>query len=221
MGGLSGHFSFQCLLSMLFGAAVLTVIVVGTPLADADGDESTPDQPVYQYTDRNGVMAFTNDLSRIPAEYRAAAKAVNLPPLFKTPDSNPQPAPEPPSLVARMRSWNAHLSLRDRLLFYGLLPAAVVLLSVLSVLRRRTDNASLKFALWVGMVGILLLSVSVGYLMFLRMQAATLTGEVMDENNDESDLVSSLKQQAIELNTRTTNVLDRFGNAGDQRAPTP
>lgn len=221
MGGLSGHSSFRRLLSVLFGAAVLTVIVVETPMAYADGDETTPEQPIYQYTDQNGVAAFTNDLSRIPAEYRAAAKTVNLPPLLKTHDSSPQPAQEPTPLITRIRDWNARHSFRDRLLFYGLLPAVVVLLSALSVLRRRTDNASVKFALRVGMVGIVLLSVSLGYVMFMRVQAATLTGAVMDEHNDESALVSSLKHQTTGPATRSTNSLDHVGNAGDERAPTP
>jgi len=210
MGGHNVPFSLLRLLSILFGAAVLAIAVPGASAADAVVDAQTSHQQMYQYTDRNGVTAFTNDPSRIPAEFRATAKTVNLPPLLRAPDSNLQPAPEAPSLVTRIRNWNARLSLRDRLLFYGILPTVVVLLSALSVLRRRTDTASVKFALRVGMVGIVILSVGLGYVMFMRVQATTLT----DGLTDGSDMISSFqttgKQQANELNTRTTGFFNHF-----------
>jgi hypothetical protein len=201
MGGYNVPFSYLRFLFILFGAAVLAIAVPGTSAADTSADAHSSHQQMYQYTDRNGVVAFTNDPSRIPAEYRATAKTVNLPPLLRAPDSNPQPPPESPSLVTRIRDWNARLSLRDRLLFYGILPTLVVLLSALSALRRRADNASVKFALRVGMVGIVLLSVGLGYVMFMRVQATTLT----DGLTDGSDMISSVNHQANELNTRTTS----------------
>lgn len=192
MGGQNVPFSLLRLLSILFGAALLAIAVTGTSAADAGVDAQTSHQQMYQYTERNGVTAFTNDPSRIPAEYRAAAKTVNLPPLLRAPDSNPQPAPESLSLVTRIRDWNARLSLRDRLLFYGILAAVVALLLILSVLRRRTNKASVKFALRVGMAGIVLLSVALGYVMFMRVQATSLT----DGLTDGSNMISSFKYQA-------------------------
>ena len=206
MGGYNVPFPLLRRFSILFGAAVLAIAVPGTSAADAGVDGQTSQQQMYQYTDRNGVAAFTNDPSRIPAEYRATSKTVNLPPLFRAPDSNPQPEPESPSLVTRIRNWNTRLSLRDRLFFYGILPTVVVLLSALSVLRRRTHNASVKFALRVGMGGIVLFSVALGYVMFIRVQATPLT----DGLTDGSDMISSVKHQANELNTRTTSFFNHF-----------
>jgi hypothetical protein len=220
MGGLDGHSSIQRLLSILFGAAVLTFIAAGTSIANITGIENTSDQPVYQYTDRNGVMAFTDDLSRIPAEYRSSAKIINLPSLIKLPESRPLPTPTPPSLTSRIRDWIAHLSVGYRLILFGILPTLIVLWSGLCYLRKRTNSASVKFALRVGMVAIVVLSVSLCYLTLVRVQAATVTGGLLGG----SDMISSFKQRVNELNTRTISFFTSFNNpdnSDDKSEPTP
>lgn len=197
---------------MLLAVAVLPLVASGTSLADradASGDEKKADQPIYQYTDQNGGVAFTDDPARIPDKSRSTARTVNLPPLIKIPESHPLPTLEPPSLAARIRTWNAHLSPGYRLILMGILPAMLVILWGLSVLRTHTDSAVIKFSLRVGMLAVLLLSASVCYVIVVRVQAATLTGTVLEGN----DLVSSLKQKTEELNRGTVDLMNSVADS--------
>jgi ABC-type branched-subunit amino acid transport system permease subunit len=211
--GFNGLPDFRHPLFILLGVAVLLIVTSGTSLAGAPGEEKKADQPIYQYTDQNGGVVFTDDPSRIPAEARSTAKTVDLPPLIKIPDPTPQPTLESPSLAARIRAWNAHLPPGYRLILTGILPAMMVILWGLSVLRQRTDSAFIKLALRAGMLAVVLLSASVCYVIFVRVQAATLTGTLLDGH----DLASSLQQKAEEMNRGTVDLVNSVTESVGQK----
>lgn len=210
-------------LSLVFIAAALAAGFPGLSAANPAAQGTSPDRPIYQYTDQHGGLTFTDDLSRIPAQARSTVKTVALPSLTKVPDPSPQPQPQPEatSLIARIHAWSAGLSPTSRFILAAILPTAVVLLAGLSYLRRRTDSDSVRFALRFGMVAIVLLSLSVTYLVVMRAHAATPVDGVL---HGDDDVMTSLRREGAELNRRVINLIhpsDNIDDGDDQSSTSP
>jgi hypothetical protein len=208
----AGEF-FRRIWLILVVAAVLAFAISGETTADANGSEKTSDRPIYQYVGRNGVVVFTDDLSRIPAEYRSAAKVVKLPPVIKIPEPLPQPKAESPSFSTRMREWFQNLSPEYRFVIVKILPILILSLWGLNFLRKRTDSVFMKLLLRLGIWAIVILSVYLCYFIFIRVEAAKLIGTIRGG----SDLISLPKQKAEELKKNEADRLKSIEGIANQK----
>jgi hypothetical protein len=161
----------------------------------------------------NGTPVFTDDPSRIPAEYRSSAQVVELPPAIRMPEPPPPPKPEPPSFSDRMRAWVQSLSPEYRLIVVGIVPILIVSLWVLNFLRKRSESAIAKLSLRMGMMAILFLSVYLCYFIFMRAQAAKLIGSVPGGN----EIISSPKQKAEDLKKDEADRLNAIEDIANQK----
>jgi hypothetical protein len=199
----------------LIAAVLLILAFVGSGRSIASGKDSekTSDRPIYRYVGPNGTPVFTDDPSRIPAEYRSSAQVVELPPAIRMPEPPPPPKPEPPSFSDRMRAWVQSLSPEYRLIVVGIVPILIVSLWVLNFLRKRSESAIAKLSLRMGMMAILFLSVYLCYFIFMRAQAAKLIGSVPGGN----EIISSPKQKAEDLKKDEADRLNAIEDIADQK----
>jgi hypothetical protein len=193
--------------------AVLPVFAIVETAAAADPSAKPPEHPIYRYVDPNGTPVFTDDLSRVPPQFRSSAKVVELPPLIKLPEPSPPPKPEPPSFSIRMRAWFQAQPWEYRLIIVGVLPVLVLSLSVLSFLRGRTENAFIKTSLRLGMLAILFLTVYLSYFILVRVQATKLIGSVPGGN----EIISSPKQKAEGLKKDEADRLKKLEDIANQK----
>jgi hypothetical protein len=196
---------------LLILAALLIFAFVETAAAE-DSSAQPSDPPIYRYVDPNGTPVFTDDLSRVPAEFRSSAKVVELPPLIKMP-APPPIQPAPPSFSIRMRTWFQAQPLEYRLIIVGVLPVLVLSLWVLSFLRGRTESVFVKMSLRLGMLAILFLSAYLAYFIFMRAQAAKWIGSVPGGN----EIISSPKQKAEDLKKDEADRLKTIEDIANQK----
>ncbi len=197
---------------ILLGLLVLA-FVESTESAASAASPKASDRPIYRYVDRNGTPVFTDDLSRIPAEYRPSAKIVDLPPAIKMPEPLPLPKPQPPSFSSRLQAWFQSQPSEYRLIVVGIIPILVLSLWVLSFLRKRFDSPFIKLSLRMGMMAILVLSAYLCYFILIRTQAGRLIGAVPGG----SDIISSPKQKAEDLKKDEADRLKLIEGIADQK----
>jgi len=199
-------------LLILFVLFAVAFSASGRSIAGANGSGKGSPPPIYRYVDRNGVEVFTDDLSRVPAEYRSSAKAVELPPEIKMPEplSASQPAA---SFSARVREWVGRQPPGYRLILVGVLPVLVVSLWGLSFLRKRSESAFVKISLRLGMMAIVILSAYLCYFIFIRVQAESLNGDV----SEGSESISSTRQKAEELKKEEAGRLKAIEDITNQK----
>jgi hypothetical protein len=199
----------------LIAAVLLILAFVGSEVSIAAGKDSekASDRPIYRYVGPNGTPVFTDDPSRIPAEYRSSAKVVELPPAIKMPEPAPLPKPPPTSFSARIRAWIQSQPPEYRLIMVGMIPVLVLSLWVLSFLRKRSDSAFVKLSLRMGMMAILFLSAYLCYFIFMRAQAAKLIGSVSGGN----EIIASPKQKAEDLKKDEADRLNTIEDIANQK----
>ncbi|HEY5595200.1 MAG TPA: hypothetical protein VIL61_08625 [Nitrospiria bacterium] len=195
--------------------ALMVLAFVGSEKSVAAATDSgkAADRPIYGYMDRDGTHVFTDDLSRIPAEYRTSAKVVDLPPAIKIPEPSPPPKPAPPSFPSRLRSWFQSQPSEYRLILAGIIPIMILSLWALQFFRRRSESAFAKMSLRLGMLAVLIASVYLCYFIFMRVQAGRLIGAVPGG----SDFISSPKQRAEELKKDEADRLKTIEDIANQK----
>ena len=194
---------------LLVSAAVLAFAASEGSIAAARAS----DPPIYRYIDRHGGTAFTNDLSRIPAEYRGSATIVELPPAVTVPAPTPPPQPAPSSFSVRLREWFQARPAGYRLIIVGVLPPLIVSLWAMNFFRKRSDSLFVKMSLRLGMLGILVLSAYLCYFIFAQGEAGRLIGTVPGAQ----DLTAFPKQRAEELKKDEADRLKTIEDIGNQR----
>ncbi len=192
---------------------ILAWVESGQPVAAGSGSEKPSDRPIYRYVDPNGTPVFTDDLSRIPTEYRSSAKVVDLPPAIKLPEPPPPPKPDPPSFSTRLREWFQSQPPEYRAIIAGIIPILILSLWVLNFLRKRSESSFAKLSLRMGMMAILILSAYLCYFLFIRAQAGKLIGAVPEG----SDFISSPKQKAEELKKDEADRLNSIEDLANQK----
>ncbi|MBI3810593.1 MAG: hypothetical protein HY283_00065 [Nitrospirae bacterium] len=185
----------------------------GKSIAAATDFGKASDRPIYRYAGPNGTPVFTDDPSRIPAEYRSSTQVVELPPLIKMPEPPPPPKPDPLSFATRLREWIQSQPPEYRLIIIGVLPVLILSLGVLSFLRKRVESAFLKTSLRLGMLAIVVLSAYLCYFIFMRAQAAKLMGSIPGGN----EIISSPKQKAEDLKKGEAGRLKTIENIANQK----
>jgi Domain of unknown function (DUF4124) len=194
-------------------AALLAFVVSEESIAAAKDSEKATDPPIYRYVDRQGRTVFTNDLSRIPAEFRPSATIVELPPAVTLPAPKPPPQPKPPSFSTRVREWIQSQPPAYRLILVGVVPVLILSLWVMHFLRKRSDSAGVKFSLRMGMLVMLFLSAYLCYVIFIRAQASRLIGSVPGGN----EIISSPKEKAKALKKDEADRLKSIENIANQK----
>lgn len=191
---------------------VFVLVFLETAVLSADSD-----RPFYRYVDRNGVEVFTDDLSRVPAEYRSSAKIVVLPPAVKMPAPGAPSHPAPTSFMTRLRKWVEGQPAAYRVMIVGVLPMALLSVWVLYFLRKHTDVPFVKFLLRLGMLAIVVSTAYLCYFIYLRVQA----GQVHAVISVGTEGISSPQEKAKELKKDEADRLKRIEETVDQSPPIP
>lgn len=198
---------------ILIAAAVLAFVVCEECIADSKDSEKPSDDPIYRYVDQHGRTAFTNDLSRIPAEYRPSATIVELPPAVNVPSPKPPPQPKPPSFSTRVREWILSQPPGYRLILIGVVPVLIFSLWVMRFLRKRSESTWVKLALRLGMIVMLFLSAYLCYIIIIRTEASKLIGSVPGGN----EIISSPKEKAKALKRDEADRLKTIEDLANQK----
>ena len=197
-------------------AAVLLILAFvgsGPSLVSGKDSEKMSDRPFFRYIGPNGTPVFTDDPSRIPAEYPSSATAVELPPLIQMPEPPPRMKPPPPPFSSRLQAWFQSQPAEYRMLIVGIIPVMGLSLWVLSFIRKRTDSILIKMSLRMGMMAILVLSAYLCYFMIIRIHAAKLIGSVPGG----SEFIVSPKQKAEDLKKDEADRLQTIENIADHK----
>ena len=180
---------------ILFSASVLALVLSGGSATGGKDSKNAADRPFYRYVDKNGVTVFTDDLSRVPAQYRSSAKIVELPPAVRMPGSPPPPKTAPPSFMTRLQKWVESQPAAYRVIILAVVPTALLSLWLLNFLKKLTDVAIVRISLRVGMLAIVISTAYLCYFIYLRVQAEQLRGAV----SVETEPIASPRQKAEEL----------------------
>ncbi len=154
-------------------AALLSILA---PAPSEAGDRNPPDRPIYRYTDSNGTIVYTDHLSLVPPSYRSSARGVELPPLLMLPGGPGPSSARADSLIDRAKETFRGWPTEVRLAVGGVLPVALLSLWALNFLRKRSEGALTRIFLRIGMVGILLATAAICYVLFIRGPASKWTG---------------------------------------------
>jgi hypothetical protein len=198
---------------ILIAAAVLAFAVSEECIAATKDSEKPSDDPIYRYVDQHGRTAFTNDLSRIPAEYRPSATIVELPPAVTLPSLKPPPQTKPPSFSTRVREWIQTQPPGYRLILVGVVPVLIFSLWGMRFLRKRSESTWVKLSLRMGMLAMLFLSAYLCYIIFIRTQASTLIGSIPGGN----EIISSPEEKAKALKKDEADRLETIEDLANQK----
>jgi len=173
---------FKRLLLMVAVAAIPAGVIACGSIAVAGDEEEASHTPIYRYKDEHGSVVFTNDLSRVPAESRSSATAVDLPPLHKAKEFSPSVEQETTSLLSQAQDWFRNLS-PTRWLIGVILGALIVTLWGLNFVSKRTERPIVRLAFRLGMLTIVLVSAYLCYMIVVSAQTVSLFG-VKTEGRD-------------------------------------